>query len=497
VTDLQPIEQPGTASTAEDERLAVSIGGLREAAAGLSAHTVLTRAQRFVIGILVLVLAIALLLDAFTTLRVLVALVTVGYAASLGYRVLLFKRGMTSDHLVDVSDEDALAVPDAELPVYTVLVPAYREPQVISKVVAGLAALNYPADKLDVKLLLEADDAETVREAHTVRSTMPMQIVLVPPAEPRTKPKACNYGLQLAEGALVTIYDAEDLPEPLQLRRAVVALGRLGAGYACVQAQLAYFNSSQNRITKWFAVEYGTWFKFLLPGLASVGAPIPLGGTSNHFRAEVLRAVGAWDPYNVTEDADLGIRLARLGYSVGVLASVTEEEANSDFVNWVKQRSRWYKGYLQTWLVHVRTPRTLHRELGWRGALGLHLFVAGTPLITLINPLFWALALVWFVGHPAWVAQLFPPAIFYVAMTCLVVGNAAVVYMNVLTTRLMGRPDLLGAALLSPIYWLMMSAAAAKAALQLVLQPSYWEKTTHGLQGVVHPVRPSAPEAGA
>jgi cellulose synthase/poly-beta-1,6-N-acetylglucosamine synthase-like glycosyltransferase len=497
MTHAQPTEQPSTVSAGQDQQLAVSIDGLREAAAGLSAHTVLTGAQRVVIGIVAVVLAVALLLAPFTTLRALVALATAGYAASLIYRILLFKRGLSSDHLVDVSDEEALAMPDADLPVYTVLVPAYREPHVISKVVAGLAALHYPAHKLDVKLLLEADDIETVREARTVRSTMPMQIVLVPPAEPRTKPKACNYGLQLAEGELVTIYDAEDLPEPLQLRRAVVALRRLGAGYACVQAQLAYFNSTQNRITKWFAVEYGTWFKFLLPGLASVGAPIPLGGTSNHFRTDLLRAVGAWDPYNVTEDADLGIRLARLGYSVGVLASVTEEEANSDFVNWIKQRSRWYKGYLQTWLVHVRTPRILHRELGWRGAIGLHLFVAGTPLITLINPLFWALALIWFVGHPAWVAQLFPAAVFYVAMTCLVVGNAAVVYMSVLTTRLMRRPDLLGAALLSPVYWLMMSAAAAKAAVQLVLQPSYWEKTTHGLQGVVHPIHASESEAGA
>ena len=170
----------------------------------------------------------------------------------------------------------------------------------------------------------------------------------------------------------------------------------------------------------------------------------------------------AWDPYNVTEDADLGIRLARLGYSVGVLDSITEEEANSDFVNWVKQRSRWYKGYLQTWLVHMRRPVAVHRELGWRGALGLHLFVLGTPLTTLMNPIFWALAIAWYLQEPNGVALLFPPAVYYLALACFVIGNAAVIYVNVLIARVMNRPGLLGAALLVPVYWVMMSVAAVK-----------------------------------
>src|SRR5262249_55856731 len=156
------------------------------------------------------------------------------------------------------------------------------------------------------------------------------------------------------------------------------------------------------------------------------------------------------------------IRLARLGYSVGVLESVTEEEANSDFVNWVKQRSRWYKGYMQTWLVHLRKPVTIHRELGWRGALGLHLFIAGTPLTTLINPVFWGLSIVWFAQKPQWIPELFPAPMFYMALVCFVLGNAAVVYTNVLTIRVLARPGLLAAALLVPFYWVMMSAAATK-----------------------------------
>jgi cellulose synthase/poly-beta-1,6-N-acetylglucosamine synthase-like glycosyltransferase len=462
-----------------------SLVGLRQAAPEMSAHTVLSVRQK--IGLIGLIAALVggAVLDGLLMLRIIVAVGTAMYAATLIYRMLLIRRGLKGSHLVQVSDQDALAIPADQLPVYSVLVPAYKEPGVIGKIIAAISQLDYPADKLDVRLLLEADDEETIAAARTSVGSAPITIVLVPAAEPRTKPKACNFGLQSATGELVTIFDAEDRPEPLQLRRAVLALQRLGEGFACVQARLGYFNATQNMITRWFTIEYGTWFRFLLPGLVSVGAPIPLGGTSNHFRTPLLRALQAWDPYNVTEDADLGIRLARLGYSVGVLDSVTEEEANSDFVNWIKQRSRWYKGYLQTWLVHMRRPVDVHRELGWRGAFGLHLFVLGTPLTALINPLFWGLAILWFVQKPSGVAALFPPAVYYVALTCFVFGNAAVIYVNVLTTQVINQPNLLKAGLLVPAYWVMMSIAAVKAAFQLIFKPSYWEKTSHGLNTAV------------
>lgn len=466
----------------ELNRLERSIYGLRRAAPDMSAHTVLSRRQKlFGLGLLILSMG-SLVVSPFATLRVTIGLLTAGYTASLIYRLLLVNRGLRGKHLVRVSKEDALSLTDDELPIYSVLVPAYKEPEVIAKVISSLTALNYPAAKLDIRLLLEADDDETLTAARaSLTAGAPITIVLVPPGEPRTKPKACNYGLQGATGEFVTIFDAEDRPEPLQLRRAVVALRRLGNNVACVQARLGYFNARQNVITKWFTVEYANWFGLLLPGLVAVSAPVPLGGTSNHFRADLLRELGAWDPYNVTEDADLGIRLARLGYSVGVLDSLTEEEANSDFVNWVKQRSRWYKGYLQTWLVHMRHPITVHRELGWRGALGLHLFIAGTPLTTFLNPVFWTLCLVWFVQQPYWITRLFPAGVFYLAFACFALGNAAIIYANLLTTRVMREPGLVGAALIVPLYWVMMSVAAAKAVFQLIWMPSYWEKTAHGL----------------
>ncbi|WP_432993163.1 glycosyltransferase family 2 protein [Dactylosporangium sp. CA-233914] len=464
-----------------DVHLTRSIHGLRELWPDQSAHIVLTRVQRTCLIVVTIALAAALLRWTIVTLQVVIAVITVLYAGAITFRLALTWAASRREHRVRVSDEDARAVPDHELPVYTVLVPAYHEPQVIGMLMEHLAELEYPVEKLDIQLLLEADDEETIAAARAVLPGPHVRIVTVPPAHPRTKPKACNYGLQLATGELVTIYDAEDRPDPLQLRRAAVAFDRLGPEYVCLQAELGYFNADQNRITRWFTLDYATWFRSLLPGLVALGMPIPLGGTSNHLRMRTLRELGAWDPYNVTEDADLGIRLARLGHRVGVLDSVTLEEANSDFINWVKQRSRWYKGYLVTWLIHMRTPRRSARQLTWRGLLCLNLFVAGTPLTALLNTVFWAMTALWFVARPPTVQLLFDTPFYYVGLVCLVFGNAVVIYLNVLAVHQMGRPDLLLTALLSPVYWAMASIAGAKAALQLVFNPSYWEKTTHGL----------------
>ncbi|MEU4563374.1 glycosyltransferase [Actinoplanes sp. NPDC023936] len=446
-----------------------------------SAHVVLTRRQRAGLIAALVIIGVVAVIRPMLVLQTIVAVVTLAYGAAIVFRVVLVYAAGRGDHQVRVSDEDARAVPDEDLPVYTVLVPAYREPSVIGMLMSHLGALEYPRDKLEVILLLEEDDRETIEAAEAALSGDHIRILVVPESQPKTKPKACNAGLEQATGEFVTIYDAEDIPDPLQLRRAVVALRRLGSSYVCLQAELSYFNVDQNRITRWFALEYATWFRSLLPGLVALRMPIPLGGTSNHFRARQLRELGAWDPYNVTEDADLGIRLARSGYRVGVLHSVTLEEANSDFINWIKQRSRWYKGYLMTWLVHLRSPRATIRQLGWRGVLCLNLFVGGTPLAALLNALLWATTLLWFLDQPSIMEQIFIPPFYYVGLFCLIFGNATVIYLNVLSVRTMDRPDLLGTALLSPVYWAMMSLAGAKAAWQLVVKPSYWEKTTHGL----------------
>jgi glycosyltransferase XagB len=410
----------------------------------------------------------------------LVAVCTLGYLLTLFDRVLIFRRGLAS-RPITIADEVARAIPDDQLPPYTILVPAYNEPEVVGNLISAVAALEYPIDRLQVLLLLEADDAATIAAARAVTGSDAITIVLVPAAEPRTKPKACNYGLQFASGDVVTIYDAEDRPEPLQLRRVVAALRELPDNVACVQAKLAYHNQRQNLLTAWFTAEYALWFGYMLPGLMASNSPIPLGGTSNHLRREVLRRIGAWDPFNVTEDADLGLRLAGHGYRTAVIDSVTLEEANSDLVNWIRQRSRWYKGYLQTWLVHMRRPVRLLRSLGFRGFLRYNLVWAGTPIIALLNLLFWFITVLWFLGHPDAVGAVFPWYTYFPALIAMVLGNFAVIYMNLVALREDDRADLIFTALTVPLYWVLMSAAAAKGVYQLIRQASYWEKTFHGL----------------
>ena len=271
------------------------------------------------------VLVVALLLAPQTTAATAVGLAVALYAAATAHRLLLIRRAVADDPTMVVTDEDARALRAEDLPVYTVLVPAYHEPEVVPRLISGLGALEYPADRLQVLLLLEEDDAATIAAAADACAGTRVRIVLVPPSQPRTKPKACNYGLTQARGEFVTIYDAEDRPEPLQLRRAVAAFRRGGADLACLQARLSYHNAEQNLLTRWFTLEYDVWFRWLLPGLMATRAPIPLGGTSNHIRRHVLVGMGAWDAWNVTEDADLGIRLARHGWRTAMLGSTTSK----------------------------------------------------------------------------------------------------------------------------------------------------------------------------
>lgn len=435
-------------------------------------------------GILIAVGVVAVVVTVafpISTVTVLTTLCTFLYLVTIGNRLSLVRRSLRGDPSITVSAEEARSLDDDDLPVYTVLVPAYGEPAVMVGLIAALERIDYPRDRLDIKLLLEADDAPTIEAALAVQSDLPVDVVLVPPGEPRTKPRALNYGMQFAEGELVTIYDAEDHPDPLQLRRAVAAFGRVGPKYACLQARLSFYGGQRNLLTKWFTTDYFTWFRLYLPGLSSMQAPIPLGGTSNHFRRDVLTAAGGWDPWNVTEDAELGIRLQRTGYRVGVLDSVTMEEPNVDVVNWVKQRSRWYKGYLQTSLELLRHPGDVVADLGRRDSWRVALFVGGTPLLAVLNLWFWGLSAFWFMTRASFVGDLFPGWTYYLALAAWALGNLSVIYIGLLTLRVVGRPEFLLSALLVPLYWLLMSIAALRAVVQLITQPSYWEKTEHGL----------------
>lgn len=466
----------------EEARLAHARDWLYVCAPELSSKRLLSKGQRNAAILFPGLIVIGCILSPLRAGIVLVGTATALYLAILVSRVAITLRSLRHPNLVEVSADEALALSEQELPIYTVLVPLYREAKVIPELVTSLRALEYPQGRLDVKLLVEQDDDETLAAVLAVGAD-DFDVVVVPEGAPRTKPRALNYGLTLARGDLVTIYDAEDRPDPLQLRKAVVAFRQLPDRVGCLQAKLDYWNSEQNLITRWFGTEYVQWFRLLLPGLAASGAPVPLGGTSNHIRRDLLEAVGAWDPYNVTEDADLGIRLHRAGYRCVVLDSTTWEEANSDYVNWNNQRSRWYKGYLQTWLVHMRRPARLIEELGWRGWFEFSAFVCGTPALALMNLMFWALTIAWFAGHVNLVKELFPAAVYYPALFSFVFGNVVLAYLYVISARLSARSSLVWTACLVPLYWLMMGIAALKAFWQLFVGRTFWEKTLHGLAG--------------
>jgi cellulose synthase/poly-beta-1,6-N-acetylglucosamine synthase-like glycosyltransferase len=470
-----------TPAEREAYALRESVNGLRLHHPDLSASRVLTRSQVLVLGILVGATVLGLILAPLAVGLAFSGTITAIYAAMLVRNILMFRRLLTPSAGFVISDAEARAIPDDALPCYTVMVPAFSEPEIIASTLEALAQLDYPSSRLDVKLLLEADDQATRAAVAAARPAPNIEVVLVPPAQPRTKPKALNFGLSWARGDYVTIYDAEDRPDPLQLRRAVVAFSRADRRVACLQAKLDYHNPGQNLLTAWFRLEYLTWFGFTLPAIARGHTPVPLGGTSMHIRTTALKAIGGWDPHNVTEDCDLGVRLYRIGYRTAILDSTTYEEANSDVINWVKQRSRWVKGYAQSWLVHMRHPIRLWRELGTRGFIGFNLLVGATTVTSVLNPFLWTLTAVWFTVHPAFIQSVFPDPIFYPAMLSLIVGNFIGYYGGLVTLRTTDRPELLKAALLMPVYWGLMSLAAVRALLQLLIAPFAWDKTVHGL----------------
>lgn len=451
-----------------------------------SARRVLSRTQAAAIVVALLALAGGLVLATATTLTVGVATISVGFFLSVAFKLVVCLVGAYHENLVEVSDEEIAALTDAELPVYTILVPCYREANVVTQLMTNLARLDYPTPKLDILLLLEEDDRETREAAAAAHPPAMVTFVTVPQGHPQTKPRACNVGLIFARGEYLVIYDAEDRPDPDQLKRAVVAFRKGGPGLVCVQAALNYFNADQNLLTRMFTLEYSFWFDYMLRGLASLNLPIPLGGTSNHFRTDELRLLGGWDPFNVTEDADLGIRAAALGQRVGVINSTTFEEANSAYGNFIRQRSRWIKGYLQTSLVHARHPIRLLRTVGLRQTAGFALLIAGTPISFLaLAPLYLILVLTLVVDPPT-VSAYLPGWVLWVSLANLLIGNGMIVYVSMMGVFHRQRDRMVLWALCNPLYWLLHCIAAYKALGQLILRPHYWEKTDHGL-GPVQP----------
>ncbi len=488
VTDDETMDALLAAVYAGDD-LADAVHGLHRETPSLSAfRTRLSRPQATIVlaGLVLLIAGGAINLSA--TAIVAAGIGTMLYVLYTVYRLVCAWKGWRIGSTINPSAEELATVDGRDLPSYTILLPAFREkPRTLRTLLNSLSALDYPKQKLNGLLLLEADDTDTLAALDEVEAATPgirprwLKTLLIPPGEPRTKPKAMIYGLHYATSELLTVFDAEDQPEPDQLKKAAWAFQRAGNRIACIQAKLSYYNSRQNLLTRWFTLEYAAWFELFLPGLHAMAAPIPLGGTSNHFRLRALKEVLSWDPYNVTEDADLGLRFTRAGYRTQMLESTTYEEANSRYHNWLRQRSRWIKGYIQTFLVHTRHPVQLYRELGLVNTLHFIATVGGLIYTTVVSPIFWSLLVLWLLFEPGWIPALFPGPIYYLAMVSLAFGNFFFVLLALIGAVGRGDDDLSPYTLIFPAYWLMMSCAAYLALYELVMRPHYWQKTEHGL----------------
>ncbi len=365
-----------------------------------------------------------------------------------------------------------LATP-SHWPIYTILCPLYREANVAPDLIAAINAIDYPKESLDVKILVESDDPDTIAAALAVAGAPYIEVVIIPAAAPRTKPKALNIGLARARGAFVTVYDAEDRPHPQQLRAALAAFENGDESLACVQAPLVVDNHEASWISRQFAAEYAIQFRELLPLLAKLRLPLPLGGTSNHFRADALRESGGWDAFNVTEDADLGYRLARDGYTSGVIAPPTWEEAPITLTSWLDQRTRWIKGHMQTWLVLMRNPFRTARDMGLPAFAAMHLMLTGGLIAAFVHgPL--ALLLIAAAVLPY---DLLTTADFVLALS----GYCVSIFAALTACALSNSLSHARAALSMPFYWPLSSLAAYRALFALIFRPHRWAKTEHGI----------------
>lgn len=384
-------------------------------------------------------------------------------------------------------------IPDRDLPVYSVLVPVYREARIIPQLLTALSALSYPSSRLEILVLLEADDPETLAAIKTADPDGRFHPLILPPGQPRTKPRALQLGLAFAHGALVTVFDAEDMPATDQLRLAAERFLRSDDQLACLQAKLVIDNSHASWLSRQFALEYGALFHIVLPGLARLGLPVMLGGTSNHFRAEALRQVKGWDAWNVTEDADLGLRLARFGYRIEALDSTTEEEAPASLKPWFTQRRRWLKGWMQTALVHLSDPARLWQDLSAVEILAIFGLLVSTLLAALIYPFSLIGVAILAIVNLVMPHQHHDLPIF-AALSLFFAGHGIAAALIVKGARPAGLKLRLRDILGLPVYWALVSLAGWSALIDLARRPFHWDKTSH-LGRVFERSHPSAAES--
>ncbi|RCW27172.1 cellulose synthase/poly-beta-1,6-N-acetylglucosamine synthase-like glycosyltransferase [Ciceribacter lividus] len=473
-------------------RVATVSNALFEETPQHSARIVMTGRQGFVAGAFLTGGVAALLLASGPVALALHVLLSSLYFAAMVLRLgaLFHPRGR------DILPEALIA--DGPLPIYSILVALYREAPIAGQLIAALERLDWPPSRLDIKLVCEADDHETIEAIRKLRPGSHMEIVVVPPGGPRTKPKALLYALAGTRGDYLAIYDAEDRPHPGQLKEAYARFQTAAPEVTCLQAPLIITNMRESCISTVFALEYAALFRGLLPLLARYRMPLPLGGTSNHFRTAALRAAGGWDPYNVTEDADLGMRLYRLGYRSETIRRHTFEDAPIRARVWLGQRTRWFKGWLQTWLVVMRDPGRARREMGTGAFVVFQLLIGGMLVSSLGHPailVFFTTSAIAMLQSPA--EHIHPLKNLLFGIDAMNIFGSYSIFLGLgVSAMIEYERRLLGWRWLAiPVYWMMVSYAAWRAAFELRERPFFWNKTPHEPRPVTMPAATPPPAA--
>lgn len=382
--------------------------------------------------------------------------------------------------LIDFSKKEIEAIDDKKLPIYTILIPLRREEKVIGQIIKAMSAIDYPKEKLDIIITLEEYDHQTISAIKEANPPSYFKTLILPNVKPKTKPKALNVAFLKTKGEFIVIYDAEIIPEPDQLKKAYLTFKKYPE-IGCLQTRLDHYNANQNIITKLFNAEFSFYYDLFLPGLQKFNYPIPLSGHSAHFRKKILEKIGAWDPYNVAEDCDIGIRLYRMGYKTGIINSISNEEAVSDLKSWIQQRTRWMKGFIQTSIVHLRYPLHFKNEIGgYRNFFVFLLIVPGTVIINVLNLVFWIILILWLTTHAKIIQVFFPGFILYISVISFLIGSFIFTYLNLIGTYKRGKYNLMKYSFLSIFYWILLAIATVRAVIHIIIKPHFWEKTSHG-----------------
>lgn len=455
-----------------------------ELSPGESAVYRLSAAQKTIGIIILFILIVGFIMDWKLTLIVLLAILTTIYFVDLFFDLYIIIKSFLSAPEIHISDEELAALKDKELPTYTIISPLYKEAAILPQFINAMSSLTYPKKKLQVIMVIEEDDRDTIHEfqKHTLPSNF--SIAVVPHSIPKTKPKALNFGLTKATGKYVVVYDAEDIPERNQLKKAVIAFQKSDPNVKCIQAKLDYYNPHESLLTRLFTAEYALWFDVILPGIQSISGPIPLGGTSNHFERKYLEEIKAWDSFNVTEDCDLGIRLAKRGHHTAIIESRTYEQATKHPRGWFWQRTRWLKGYMQTYMVHMRRPGEFIDSEKRSNLVTFQLIVGGKIALMFINPIMWILTICYFILRNqigSQYGEFFPLPVLYMGLFSLLIGNFLYLYYYLVGALKREYWSIASYILLVPFYWLFLSMAAYVSLYKLITEPHFWAKTTHSL----------------